>query len=128
MTVRKMFEREMCMSFFGSLHVKRLVISSSSLLSFMSRQHALLNNESQFFGPASRRRKGESVRHVISFSGVLFIDVFILNSVHVILHALDIFRSTCIMIVPVQFADVEVWICAFCMSLCVCSTKQDVCF
>ena len=45
----------------------------------------------------------------------------------VILHALDIFRSTCIMIVPVQFADVEVWICAFCMSLCVCSTKQDVC-
>ena len=34
----------------------------------------------------------------------------------VILHALDIFRSTCIMIVPVQFADVEVWICAFCMS------------
>ena len=32
------------------------------------------------------------------------------------------------MIVPVQFADVEVSICALCMSLCVLSIKQNVWF
>ena len=95
------------------------MISSSGLLSFMSRHHSLLSTFCQH-DVEERETVSDMAKPFVGYSSSMSLFSIL---VHVRLHALDIFLWTCIMIVPVQFADVEVWICAA-ACLFACSTES----
>lgn len=100
--------REVRSSFFSSLHGNLVVILSYGFLSFMSLHDSLLSTFCQH-DVEERETVSDMAKPFAGHSSSMSLFSILL---HVRLHALDIFFRTCIMIVPVQFADVEVWISA----------------